>query len=132
VGSMQDSRIPRLYRIAQALFILNTVIWLLLGIVTGLKQLTENPGRLILAGILAILMFGNAAGMCLCAVFLGKRNRWLYFITLAFLTLNILLTITDQVGFLDWVTLAIDLILFGILVGIRARYTAFWYRGLSN
>ena len=114
-------RLP-LHRLAQAIFILNAGIWIFLAIGTVLSGITKNADRLVMAAVLAVFMVGNAAGMALFAVFIGKRNRWLYFSAVAFLLLNIILTVTDQVGIWDWVTLVIDILLFGILIVIRGRY----------
>ena len=46
---------------------------------------------------------------------------WLF--ALALLAVNIALTLTDQAGFYDWVTLALDVVVVGLLIGAR-----FWFR----
>jgi hypothetical protein len=38
------------------------------------------------------------------------------------LIVNLVLTLTDQVGLLDWITLLIDLVLVGLLLANRKSY----------
>jgi uncharacterized membrane protein (DUF2068 family) len=64
----------------------------------------------------AILMFGNTAAMLVSAWLVGKQDVWGYVFALAILAVNIFFTFTDQVGFFDWATLAVDLVIVAILV----------------
>ncbi|MCC6188879.1 MAG: hypothetical protein IT318_07580 [Anaerolineales bacterium] len=61
---------PRPVRAAQALFCLNAIIRLILGI-ASLLRLAGSQG--ILAVIIAMLMFGNAAAMLVGGLGLGTR-----------------------------------------------------------
>lgn len=54
---------------------------------------------------------------------IGRTQKGLYFLAIAVLIVNIILTITDEFGILDLVTLIIDLVLLGILLAIRNQYT---------
>jgi lysylphosphatidylglycerol synthetase-like protein (DUF2156 family) len=80
------------------------------------------PGGSITLWISGLLMFGNAATMLLSVLGLGTRRRLFYFFSLAVLAVNLVLTFTDQVGFLDWITFAIDLVLIALLVATRKLY----------
>ena len=108
-------------RWAQGLFFLNAAIWLVFGIVSVLR-LGGNEGQGVTALVVAILMFGNAGAMALSGALLGKRRMLFYLFALAVLAVNVLLTFTDQVGAFDWITLAIDLVLLGILIGARKQF----------
>ncbi|MBN2549251.1 MAG: hypothetical protein JXB15_08845 [Anaerolineales bacterium] len=103
-------------RMAHALFFLNTLIWLILALTTYLQSAFS------LSWILALLMLGNAAAMALAGWGLYKKDRRAYYFSLALLGVNILLTFTDQFGLLDGITLAIDLVLLGLLFFQRDRY----------
>ena len=108
-------------RWAQGLFFLNAAIWLVFGIVSVLR-LGGNEGQGVTALVVAILMFGNAGAMALSGALLGKRRMLFYLFALAVLAVNVLLTFTDQVGALDWITLVIDLVLAGILIVGRKQF----------
>ena len=109
-------------RWAQGLFFLNAAIWLALGVMS-LMRLGGNQGQGVAALVVAVLMFGNAGAMALCGALLPKRRMLFYLFALAVLAVNIVLTFTDQVGALDWITFAIDLVLLGILVVARKEFT---------
>jgi hypothetical protein len=88
-----------------------------------LTRLTRQyPEQKLSYAIVALLMFGNVAAMLVSAWLAGKRWKWGYFLALAVLLANILLTFTDQFGFLDLVTLLLDLAILGLLLGQRAWY----------
>lgn len=77
-----------LVKAAQVLFFLNTATWLVIG-VTTLVRMMNNSDQKIIAGIIAVLMFGNAAAMLLSGVLLSKDIRWWYYfavVTICFVT----------------------------------------------
>lgn len=108
-------------RWAQGLFLLNAAIWLVFGIVSVVR-IAGNAGQGVAAVVVALLMFGNAGAMALSGALLGKRRLPVFLFALAVLAVNILLTFTDQVGALDWITFAIDMVLVGILVVARKEF----------
>jgi hypothetical protein len=109
----------RLVKTAQALFYLNAVIWLVIGVVSLVRMANDSPDHRVTAAIVAVLMFGNAAAMLISGLGLGTRNKWLYFLAVAVIVVNIILTVTDQFGLLDFITLVIDVVLLGLLIVIR-------------
>ncbi len=109
---------PLAVKAAAALFGLNGVVWLALGLASLLRlAASPNPAQLIIAG----LIFGNAGAMFVTGAGLAARRRWFFFLALAVLAVNLLLTITDQFGLIDFVTLIIDAVLLGLLVITRAE-----------
>jgi hypothetical protein len=115
---MKPMRTNSLTRMAQALFYFNAALWLMLGI-AGLVR--AGGGSPYTAWIVTVLMFGNAAALALCGWGIGIGQKGYLYLSLAVLGVNILLTFTDQVGALDIATLAIDVILLGLLIGIWKR-----------
>lgn len=107
-----------LIRMTQALFLFNAVIWLVITI-ASLVRLDSNSA--ITPWIIAILMLGNVAAFLLSSWGVGTGQKRFLALALVVLAINILLTITDQVGFLDIATLAIDLILIGLVIGVWRR-----------
>lgn len=109
-------------RVAQALFFLNAAIWLLLGVSSLIRMTGDNPDRAVTAWIVASLMFGNVGAMLWSGVGIGKRQKRFYYLAVVVLIVNIVLTVTDEFGVLDFVTLVIDLLLLGLLIANRKRY----------
>ena len=113
---------PHRIRTAQLLFLLNAVIWLVIGIVSMGRAATRHSEQIITVWVIAILMFGNVGAMVLSAWGLGKHRKLFYFFALFVLAVNILVTFTDQFGIIDFLTLVLDLILFGLLITVRQEY----------
>ncbi|MDX1615095.1 MAG: hypothetical protein R3300_12355 [Candidatus Promineifilaceae bacterium] len=103
---------------ARFLFYLNAVIWVALGLAT-LGRETEQLSAAVI--ILAMLMASNGAIMAWLGWRLPYPRRRSYYAALAWLFLNVLLTVTDEFGLLDALTLILDLVLVGLLIGGRSR-----------
>jgi lysylphosphatidylglycerol synthetase-like protein (DUF2156 family) len=112
---------PAAVRAAQALLIANAVIWLGFGVASFIRIAELGAGSGTLAAV-AVLMFGNAAAMLICGVGLGTRRRVFYWLALAVLIVNVVLTFTDQFGAFDLITLVIDLVIVGLLVAARGWF----------
>lgn len=74
--------------------------------------------------VIALLMLGNAGAFLLAGLGLSKPRRLTWLFALAVLAVNLVLTFTDQVGALDLITAAIDLVILGLLITIRKQ---FWF-----
>jgi hypothetical protein len=111
-----SSRSQILLKAALFLFFLNTLIWVVLGI----SILINTPANTPL--VIGVMMFGNAAAMLVCGIGLGKQRKGFFFLALVVLVANIILTFTDEVGFLDFATFFVDLVLLILLIFDRKRY----------
>lgn len=109
----------RQVRLAQALFVLNAGVWLLIGIASVLRMRQSDASQTITAAAIAVLMLGNAAAMLLAGWGIGRRSRLFLLFAWAVLAVNILLTFTDQFGLLDFLTLLLDLVLVALLILAR-------------
>ena len=107
--------------LARALFYLNAAIWLLLGVVTVARGTSGGPGGPTAVWILAILMAGNAAVMLWLGLNLGRGGRRIYAFAVLFLLANIVLTVTDQFGVLDLITLILDGVILALVIGATVR-----------
>jgi hypothetical protein len=112
---------PKFVRLLQALFFLNAAIWVLFGLISlaRLAQGNSPNQMMIMKGIIAGLMFGNAAAMLICGLLLGKRQKRGYSLAVLVLTINIILSVTDQFGWIDLITMLYDLALLGLLIANR-------------
>jgi hypothetical protein len=106
-------------RIAQILLYINAVIWIILAIGASLRVSQTNPESTFAIWTIAILMVGNAGMMILSGWGLGTGRRPFYYLALAVMAVNIILTFTDQFGLLDLLTLVIDLAIVAILIAGR-------------
>ncbi len=116
-------KIVRQIPLIQAGFYLIGCIWSIFVVLTFIRAF-ERSGTLEFWGmvILGVLMLGNAGILLFMGWALGRGWHWVYYLGLAVLGLNILLTFTDQVGFFDVVTFLIDVVLVWLLLGNRAKY----------
>jgi len=99
---------------AQALFFLNAFLWIGFGVYILFDMAVINNNGLA-ALIVALFMFGNAGGMLLGGITIGKGIKWAYYFSIALLAVNLLLTLADQFGYFDLLTLLIDLALLWLL-----------------
>ena len=107
--------------LTQVLFFLNAAIWVFFLILFLSDQVT--PGSAVSDWVIPILMAGNALAMLACGIGLRKRSRFIYYLSLAVIGVNILLTVTDQVGLFDYITLLLDLVILTLLIASRNGFT---------
>jgi hypothetical protein len=60
--------------------------------------------------------------LLLSGVGIGKRNKIFYYFAIVLLAINIVLTVTDEFGLFDLITLIIDLVLLGLLIATGRKY----------
>jgi hypothetical protein len=100
-------------------------IFLLIGsiqIVLGITTLLRNTDPDFLPWIMPVLMWLNANVLIVIAYSLGKRASVFHFFGIAVLTVNVLLTLPDEFGILDLITLIIDIVLHGLLLTTGVQY----------
>jgi hypothetical protein len=108
--------------IIQGLFFVNAGIWLILSAYTLLRLTAKYPGDQIAYVIIGVMMLGNAAAMLLSGWGLSQAPRLAFPFGFLVLLVNIPLTLTDEFGLVDLVTLILDLVLLGMLVVNRKRF----------
>ena len=117
---MKAFKSPDAVRAARVLFFVDATIWVVLGI-TSLLNVARGPTSIMTAIVIGVLMFCNAGAMVLSGFGLGKW-RGFYYLALAVLLVNIVLTFTDQVGLLDILTFLLDLALLMLLITTSKQY----------
>jgi hypothetical protein len=108
--------------ITQWLFFINACVWFVLAVNSILRLDSISNTPMIVLWVVIILMFANAGAMFVIGFWLGRKSKWAYFLALAVLLVNILLTFTDQVGFYDIVTVLLDFVTLGLLLYDRKSY----------
>ena len=84
-------------------------------------RINQNPGHKAMYLVYAILFFGDAVLMFICGLFVGRQKQ-VYWFAIVFLSLNIILTITDQFGVVDFLFLWLNLMILGILIFARKSF----------
>jgi hypothetical protein len=102
--------------------ILNAIIWLALGSIIAINAHPALPVPSLLKGIMAFLSISMAGILGILFVFFRKRNRIVYYLTIAFFVAVSLLTIFDDVGFSDIFVLVLNLIPIVLLIKDRNWY----------
>lgn len=110
------------------LFVVNAAIWIAFGIST----LVRMEGQGVVAWVLAGLMFGNAGAMLLSGWGLAKEKKGFFYLAVALVAVNILLTIADEFGLFDLIVLLIDLVLLALLIATRTRYLSAGHKRVSR
>jgi hypothetical protein len=71
--------------------------------------------------VIAILMFGNVGAFIFCGLSIGKKSRIFYLVSILVLVVNITLSITDEFGLLDLISMLVDLVILGFLLAGRKQ-----------
>lgn len=88
------------FQLTRYLFLLMATILIVFGF-ASLLRIGQNPEQVPLYAFYALAMFVDAAVMLFCYFQLKKRKKLIYWLAVAVLALNIVLTIFDQVGLVD-------------------------------
>ena len=105
------------------MFVLLGVIWLLFG-VWSITRISAGGGNLssTMLAIISLLMFINAAVLIWIGWGIGKGYRLYYYFGLLVLAGNIFLTLTDEFGVFDLITLILAVGLLILLILTRSKY----------
>jgi len=116
---------PTPLRAAQILLLINALVWI--GV--GISGLVDFPLEEAYAGLLWVvigLMFANALLFLAVAWGIGRGKSWLFWLGVAQVTVNLVLSVTDQVGFLDVVVLLLNAALLALLFAQRKQFGVRW------
>jgi hypothetical protein len=102
--------------------LLNALVWLAFGVIIAANAHPALPNQPIIKGVMAFLSLATAGILLGVFIFLGKRSRIVYFIALGLFVAISLLTIFDQIGLVDLVILAINIVPIVLLIKDRAWY----------
>ena len=120
--SQEIDQTPASVKTAQALFILMGMIWIIFGVATLVRMASNGTNPSISLWVMALLMFGNAGALLFLGWGIGKQSNLFFYLGILVLAANILLTVTDEFGAFDLITLIIDLVLLVLLIVTRSRY----------
>jgi hypothetical protein len=111
------------------LFFVLAAIWLLFGILSLIRMANGVTDQTITMWVVAVLVVANAGAMLVAGLGLRSGHRLSYYFALVLLVANLVLTVTDQFGVFDLITLLIDAALLVLLLVTRKGYLS---AGLAN
>ena len=113
---------PKTILVTQILILLNAAIWAGYGLYTLLTRNTAGTGLSAATWIMSALALASAVALVGVVLLLRKRNRWGFYFGLALLALIAVLSITDEVGLLDVLSLLVSLAPLILLIRDRKWY----------
>ena len=115
---MGKDRVPTLLKLTRILFFLDATFWLVFGALGLTRAMTETSDMRL---IYSVLMLINAAIMLWLGVTIVRAQNNIFFLAILYMALNLVLTITDQFGWMDVLILLLNLIVLGLLFVTRQQ-----------
>jgi len=115
MGKNQPSKLLNLTRI---LFFVNAAVWLVFGALSVFQYFEDGSlPRLIYEG----LMIANAVFMIWFGVMIVTGRNWVFFLAILYMAVNVVLSVTDQFGWIDALILLLNLVILGLLFLARQK-----------
>ena len=114
---MKDNKISSLLKWTRILFFLNAVVWLGLGILS-LSFRALDDGSLV-QWVITVLMLINGLVMICFGIMIISGGSLVFTLAILYMSLNVVLSITDQFGWVDALILFLNLCLLGSLFVTR-------------
>lgn len=112
-------------RAAQLLLVLNSLLWIGMGIY-GLIRFPVSDENAVFAWVVVGLMFANALILLWVAWGLDRGSHALYWLGLAQVGVNLILSVTDQIGAWDLIVLLLNAITLALLFSQRRQFGVKW------
>jgi hypothetical protein len=94
-------------QILKGLLICFCIFWIVMGVIF----ITKTQILAVQYWIIMILMMLNAICFAIFTYLIKKKNLVIYIMLILFILINAILTVTDQMGIIDWVTLLFNIII---------------------
>lgn len=118
---MEGNQFSTSLKWTRILFFVNAVVWLTFGILS-LAIRAYNDGDLA-RWVITILMLINGLVMIWFGIMIVRGGSLVFTFAIIYLSLNVVLSITDQFGWVDALILLLNLCLLGSLFFARYRMT---------
>lgn len=107
----------------RSLFFFTAVVLLTFGAGT-LMRINQNPGRMNLYLVYAMMMFVDSAAMFVCGLLIARKRKPFFWLAAWVVGLNILMTIADQFGVVDFLFLLLNIMIFVFLFKTRREFAS--------
>ena len=108
----------RMLQTTRAMFFLNGLVWLVFSVLSFVRASTTSSD---LRWMLSVLMLVNAGFMLGFGFLIVNGQPWAFFLAILYVAVNVVLSITDQFGWIDFLIMLLNLILLGLLFVTRQR-----------
>jgi len=116
---MDTDQTSKMLKLIRTLFFLNAAVWLAFGVSSLLFRALD--GGSLTRWVITAMMIVNAAVMIWLGVMIVSGRNWVFFLAILYMALNVVLSITDQFGWIDAIILLLNLIVLGMLFLARHR-----------
>lgn len=113
---------PRSFLAALVLILIQAVFWLIFSFLAASGSLPDPLASGTGRWMMAMLAFGVAVLLGSLVLYIHRRRRTAYYGSLIILALIAILSITDEVGLFDWISLITSLGALALLI-----YSGSWY-----
>ena len=118
MGKNQLSSMLNLTRIS---FFLNAAVWLFFGVLSVFRFAEDGS---LMRLVYAVLMIANAVVMAWFGLTIVSGRNWVFFLGILYMAINVVLSITDQFGWIDALILLLNLVILGLLFVTRQRMSS--------
>jgi hypothetical protein len=116
---MENDRTKTMLNLTRYTFFLNAAVWLAFGVASLLTRALSDGSPL--HWVITVLMIANAMVMLWFGVKIVSGGKRIFFLGILYVALNVVLSITDQFGWIDALILLLNLCLLGLLFITRQR-----------
>jgi hypothetical protein len=116
---MENDRTKTMLNLTRYTFFLNAAVWLAFGVASLLTRALSDGSPL--HWVITVLMVANAMVMLWFGVKILSGGKRIFFLGILYVALNVVLSITDQFGWIDALILLLNLCLLGLLFITRQR-----------
>jgi len=103
------------------LFFITAIALVILGAGSFLR-VDPKPDMKIIYAVYGILMLGDALAMLICGLYINRQIKTVYWFAVTVLSLNIILTIFDQFGLIDFLFSLLNVITLTLLLFLRKEF----------
>jgi hypothetical protein len=116
------NRFPATVRVALLLLALDAVMWFAFGVAAAAGAIASFADMPAVRWVMAGLAWASAAALAGLAILLGRRIRVAFYLAVILLAIIAVLSITDQIGWVDVASLGVSVIPLALLLKDRAWY----------
>jgi hypothetical protein len=116
---MDTDQTSKMLKLTRYMFFLNAAVWLAFGVSSLLFRALD--GGSLARWVITAMMIANAIVMIWLGVMIVSGRKWVFFLAILYMVLNVVLSITDQFGWIDAIILILNLVVLGMLFVTRQR-----------
>jgi hypothetical protein len=124
IKNSNTEKSPITMRALQVLLILNAVAWLVFGTVAFFGG-TTNPDQVTLMKLMSFFMFGDAVFFILIFIGTIKKKTWIYIGGIILSIINIVISVTDEFGTVDFIVIFLSLSALILLLTNKPIFNSF-------